>query len=277
MKEKILITVKTYPTLSREYAELVCTAGVEESGKWRRVYPVQFRQLIDEQKYRKYQWIEADLEKSTNDTRPESYKIHGANINTLGQPLTTVNKWLERREAFLDKVRVYEDMSELIQAAHNNTLSLAAFRPAKWLRFTHEEVGREWDARKLAILEEKKKQLNFFKDATTVEKELEVVKKLPYKFSYQYEDVEKRTSKLMIEDWEIGALYWNCLKAGRNDEKEAIHKVKTKYWDDFIQSGRYSPILILGTTLEHHNKKAPNPFVIVGVASFPKDNRQKLF
>ena len=59
-----------------------------------------FRQLIDEQKYRKYQWIEADLEKSTNDTRPESYKIHGANINTLGQPLTTVNKWLERREAF---------------------------------------------------------------------------------------------------------------------------------------------------------------------------------
>ena len=75
MKEKILITVKTYPTLSREYAELVCTAGVEESGKWRRVYPVQFRQLIDEQKYRKYQWIEADLEKSTNDTRPESYKF----------------------------------------------------------------------------------------------------------------------------------------------------------------------------------------------------------
>ena len=32
------------------------------------------------------------------------------------------------------------------------------------------------DARKLAILEEKKKQLNFFKDDATVEKELEVVK-----------------------------------------------------------------------------------------------------
>ena len=58
-------------------------------------------------------------------------------------------------------------------------------------------MGRE----ELAILEEKKKQLNFFKDDATVEKELEVVKKLPYKFSYQYEDVEKRTSKLMIEDW----------------------------------------------------------------------------
>ena len=28
MIERILITVKTYPTLSSKYAELVCTAGV---------------------------------------------------------------------------------------------------------------------------------------------------------------------------------------------------------------------------------------------------------
>jgi hypothetical protein len=31
MREKILITVKTYPILSQKYAELVCTAGVNES------------------------------------------------------------------------------------------------------------------------------------------------------------------------------------------------------------------------------------------------------
>ena len=35
--ERILITVKTYPVLSRKYAELVCTAGVTEAGEWRRV------------------------------------------------------------------------------------------------------------------------------------------------------------------------------------------------------------------------------------------------
>ena len=43
--ERILITVKTYPTLSKKYAELVCTAGVNETGEWRRIYPVPFRQL----------------------------------------------------------------------------------------------------------------------------------------------------------------------------------------------------------------------------------------
>ncbi|MCL2166220.1 MAG: hypothetical protein FWH49_02895 [Clostridiales bacterium] len=33
-KKKIYIVVKTYPTISKEYAELVCTAGVLEDGSW---------------------------------------------------------------------------------------------------------------------------------------------------------------------------------------------------------------------------------------------------
>lgn len=41
--------------------ELVCTAGVNESGDWRRLYPIRFRMLYDEQQYRKFQWIEADI------------------------------------------------------------------------------------------------------------------------------------------------------------------------------------------------------------------------
>src|SRR3989449_11719239 len=44
-KERVLITVKTYPTLSRKYGETVCTAGVREDGSWGRVYPVPFRRV----------------------------------------------------------------------------------------------------------------------------------------------------------------------------------------------------------------------------------------
>ncbi len=36
---RILISVKTYPTLSATYDELVCTAGFKEDGSWIRVYP----------------------------------------------------------------------------------------------------------------------------------------------------------------------------------------------------------------------------------------------
>ena len=44
-KQRVLTTVKTYPTLSRKYGETVCTAGLREDGSWVRMYPVPFRRL----------------------------------------------------------------------------------------------------------------------------------------------------------------------------------------------------------------------------------------
>lgn len=277
MTEKILITVKTYPTLSRKYAELVCTAGITERGEWRRLYPVRFRQLYGEQKYRKYQWIEAKIEKSISDRRPESYKIMENSLNPIGKPLPTDKFWRARREDFFKKVEVHEDLEVLIEKAHRNELSLALFRPNRFLKFTMELVEREWDAGKLADLEKQKQQLHLFKDEETVAHELEIVRKLPYKFSYQFEDCRGRKCKLMIEDWEIGALYWNCLKDNDNDEQAALEKVKEKYWDDFVQSGKHEISIVLGTTLERHNKKAPNPFVIISVYYPSREKQMWLF
>ena len=48
-RERVLITVKTYPTLSRKYGETVCTAGVRADGSWMRIYPVPFRRLEEEE------------------------------------------------------------------------------------------------------------------------------------------------------------------------------------------------------------------------------------
>jgi hypothetical protein len=74
-RKRIYITVKTYPTLSEKYDELVCTAGICEDGSWIRLYPLPFRKLEHEQKYKKWQWIEVDVERRTQDFRPESYKV----------------------------------------------------------------------------------------------------------------------------------------------------------------------------------------------------------
>ncbi len=49
-----------------------------------------------------------------------------------------------------------------------------------------------------------------------------VVKKLPYKFSYRFfTEGDKEPRKMMIEDWEIGALFWNCLYQTDGDEEAA--------------------------------------------------------
>ncbi len=77
----------------------------------------------------------------------------------------------------------------------------------------------------------------------------------------------------MIEDWEIGALYWNCLRQGEGDEEEANKLVRKKYFDEFVV--RKDLHLFVGTTRQYHNV-APNPFVIIGVFYPPtkKDVRQ---
>src|SRR5260370_36407730 len=71
-KERVLITVKTYPTLSRKYGETVCTAALRPDGTWMRIYPVPFRRLDEEQQYKKFDWMEAEFIKSKSDPRPES-------------------------------------------------------------------------------------------------------------------------------------------------------------------------------------------------------------
>ena len=100
-------------------------------------------------------------------------------------------------------------------------------------------------------------------------KEIKLIKKLPYKFFYKFQDNKNIESRLMIEDWEIGQLYWNCLKNSSN-EQEALEKVRQKY-EGFITNNEIT--LFLGTTKEFHFRKAKNPFVIIGVF-YPQKNKQ---
>ncbi|HRP32922.1 MAG TPA: hypothetical protein PKV73_13570 [Agriterribacter sp.] len=37
------------------------------------------------------------------------------------------------------------------------------------------------------------------------------MQKLPYKFKFVFKDNQGTESRMMIEDWETGQLYWNCL------------------------------------------------------------------
>ncbi|MFN0215821.1 MAG: hypothetical protein ACKVT2_16300 [Saprospiraceae bacterium] len=79
----------------------------------------------------------------------------------------------------------------------------------------------------------------------------------------------------MIEDWEIGALYWNCLRDAEGDEKKALEKVGKKYDESFRL---YKDIyLFLGTTKEWHFRRAKNPFVIIGVFYPKKETQLSLF
>jgi len=259
---KVLIAVKTYPTLSTKYDELVCTAGFLEDGSWVRIYPIPFRKLEYERRYRKYDWVEIDLVKNSSDFRPESYKprsIESA-FNVVGH-IDTSNSWQERKDIILK--RVHTNLAGLIREAKDKMIStsLAIFKPTGILDFVIEPAEREWDKEKLDALKAKAQQLQLFRNA---DNPFDVVNKLPFKFSYRFKDDEGAISKLMIEDWEIGALYWKMLEKydGHDRETRACEDVRKKYWDDFaLTKDLY---LFVGTVYESHAKNYPNPFVIVG-------------
>lgn len=255
---KVLITVKTYPTLSKSYTELVCTAGVREDGSWVRIYPSPFRFLDNDQRYRKYQWVELDLERNTADPRPESYRPRNIDDIRLGAFVETGKDWSERRRLILDKNRIYTNLDEVIQGAKSNTFSLAVFKPAEIIDMVAEDVEEDWSADKKQIAAANLAQGSLFAETDTPD--FKLMPKLPLKFSYRFKDDTGKESKLMVEDWEIGQLYWNCLRTG--DKASAIEKVKEKYVG--LLARQRDLHIFLGTTRQWHGR-APNPYVIVGV------------
>lgn len=266
---KVLITVKTYPTLSAKYDELVCTAGFREDGTWIRIYPVPFRKKAYDKQYKKYDWIEVDLVKNRSDFRLESYrpKTLESDINVVGH-IDTARNWEERRQICLGKI--YYSLSELIAEAKDKNIcsSLAVFKPTEIIDFYAEPVEREWGKDKLAKLN----QLNLFE--TTKEGQFKVVKKLPYKFKFRFKDNQGKESKMMIEDWETGQLYWNCLARHEGNEQKAVADVRKKYFDDFAKTKDLH--FYLGTTQAHHHVSL-NPFMIIGTFHPKIEIQGKLF
>ncbi|MBI5403240.1 MAG: hypothetical protein HY959_07545 [Ignavibacteriae bacterium] len=251
-KTKILITVKTYPTLTTNYEESVCTAGITEEGNWIRICPIPYRSIDYSQQYKKYDWIEVEIEKNKSDFRPESFKLKSLDSEIrIIDHLNTDNNWEKRKQIVLKNVEY--DLKKLINNAKDRKklTSLSVFKPTKIIDFTFTSVSREWHSKKLKKLE----QFNIFNNRG------KVINKLPYKFLYIFEDINKKESKMMIEDWEIGALYWKGLEI-KNSEKEALNYVKEKYFDYMIK--KCDLCFFLGTTKLHH-LTSKNPFLIIGI------------
>lgn len=191
-KERVLITVKTYPTLSRKYGETVCTAGIRGDGSWVRIYPVPFRRLEEEEQYKKFDWIECTLLRNRSDPRPETYRPMDEGELRAVAHVDTADGWRERRRLLLKTARVYDRLDDLIAGAKRNELSLAVYKPARILDFFWEEDSREWDPEKVRQMRELTQQLDLFAD-NTWRHTFQVIPKLPYSFSYRFDAAQPST------------------------------------------------------------------------------------
>ncbi|MBI4702908.1 MAG: hypothetical protein HY744_17460 [Deltaproteobacteria bacterium] len=219
-RKRVLITVKTYPLPSKSYQELVCTAGVLEDGSFIRLYPVDFRYRPYWQWYKKYQWVDVDVEKNADDDRKESYRPVLTSIKPLGEPLDKKKKWAARRQYVL--AQGAKSMETLWDLQQQDNVSLGIVRPKVIEDFVVEPDDLEWKPEWKVLFQ----QMSLFGPA---QKPLE---KIPSKFSYRFrcDDARCNGHKMMIEDWEVGQLYLQ-MRDKYGDPKVAVEKVRQKFFD----------------------------------------------
>jgi hypothetical protein len=255
--KKILMTVKAYPQPSQTYGEAVCTTGITEDGKWIRLYPMLFRELPEHQRFKKYQWIEANVCKSTSDYRPESYKIDHDTIKLLDW-LDTKSKWQKRKSIILPlEVKSLEELDDLRKT---KGLSIGLIKPRSIVDFVVEKVSEDWSEKQTNALNSSQMSLfdmNSDSTSSNTKKELE---KIPYKFSYSFfcDDERCNGHQLQILDWELGEAYRSWSKQYPHDI--LFEKIKQRFFDEFITKKEL--YLYLGTLKNLHQY---GTFSITGV------------
>lgn len=209
---KVLILCKTYPSPSAKYSETSCVAGLTEQGELIRLFPVPFRLISDEQQFRKWQWVEARIEKSRNDHRPESHRVFIDTINADSEPMQSGKKGWPLRMALLDKAPRFDSFESMEQTRLATGLSLAVLKPSRIVSLEIKPAKEsEWSAEELAKLARWQQQDDLFdEDAAT--KDVKLLEKLPFDFYYHCEfdaGGETHAKRIKLVDWEVGALYRN--------------------------------------------------------------------
>lgn len=164
-------------------------------------------------------------------------------------------------------------MKDLIALAKGDEKkSLGTLKPTEILDFEIKPASREWKEK----WTNKALQRSFLEFvASDHPGSHRLVKKVPYDYFYLFlSEGDSAPHRLKIEDWEIGALYWNCLGQTAGDEEAANLLVRQKYFDTFTQ--KHDIYLFFGTTQQFHNVGS-NPFIIIGIFYPPKTQQPYLF
>lgn len=229
-RKRILILCKTYPSPSEKHAETSCVAGMTADGDLIRLFPVPFRLIRDDQQFRKWQWISAQIYKANDDRRPESHKIYVDTIALDGGPLSTAREWDVRRRE-IGKLPLFTDFAELDRRREADGITLGLVRPSKVLGLDITAVDQtEWTDEELRKLVQHQQQAGLFDDDDA--RSFQTLRKLPFAFHYRYQckvGGETRSYRHKIADWEIGALYWNCHNRYKDNwERPLREKIEQK-------------------------------------------------
>jgi hypothetical protein len=223
---RAVVLVKAAPQASGAHGETVCVAALDEYGIWHRLYPVNFRDLMPEQKFGRWDNVEFRwrLPEIAKDRRVESKRVEQHSIKIIG----TLRP--KGRQQFLERAII-----DSPAAAYKGGRSLALVRPSnplfKFRRRTPKEVEKV-----LKGYEEINASPSLFGTTSIVPRE-----PAPFEFSYEYEDGDGPHNQ-RCHDWEIDQTYlkWSSLYG----ERKALSEMIRVFGDEYPKKGM---LLAMGT------------------------------
>lgn len=240
-----MVLVKALPQPSDKYVETVCVAGLTAEGKWRRLYPVRFRQLKD--KFKRWQWVEYNwqIPRADRDRRAESRNVDSDSLKSLHEM-----KVAERSKFLTPRIR--ESTAEAIAKKE----SLALIRPSdtefSWERKSQSDLETERRAYEAAS------QQGSFLDG-----ELKALEPCPYRFYFRYKSADGKPHKGLCHDWETSAAFYNLSE--RYSEKQALDHLSTEYNERYPKAGM---AFAMGTHSQH-----PEQWLLIGVIRLDDDKQ----
>lgn len=254
-KKRVLITVKAYPNPSREHGETVCCAGIDlGNSQLIRLYPIPFRDLDNNQRFKKYSIIEVSCFRSSEDKRPESFRVNCDTIKVIKSFDTTKDKTWQRRKDIVLKIPA-KSMCQVLKDAKDNDLSLAIIKPEN---ITFERMKRR--------LSDPKKRAAYYTQLSLLRGTKSVIEEIPYLFYYRFKCVGTDNCpghKLSIIDWEIYQAYRDWRRK-YPQEDVLLGKIKQR-WLDMSDTSKKDVRFYVGNM-----KRFRDTFMVLGVFYPPR-------
>jgi hypothetical protein len=220
-------------------------AGVTpEDGRLIRLYPVPYRALRPDQRFDRFDVIEAKVWKAEGDPRPESYKLEPESVRIVqrGDRLKPDQKlaiWQPQAAATLDALR---------EANRAERVSLGIVLPEPdSIRFLVRKSDKDSEEDR-ELTQSLMFQQNLFGQAS-----LKPLKAPEYSFFYRFRSGNAQ-SEMKIHDWEVQATY---LSYTRRYGKDALDVMRQEYEVNMPANNLH---FIMGTMMRH-----PAQFIIIGL------------
>ena len=261
-----MVLVKAAPVPTSDRRETMCVAAMRLGPvpEWIRLYPVPFRDLADDSKFRKYQEITVRAIRPSGDRRPESWTPLQGSVRP-GALLGTEHGWSARRQriATLGERTMCDLIERNRSGSGPDTPSLAVVRAAAppdllITRRDQEQLDR-WRQRADGIAA----QPSLFDEPEARRPDFEIV---PWRFRYSYRCVAPDCNghRQTIVDWEAVALWRNVRH--RPGWKELMRQ---KFVDELWAANRET-VLFVGNM-----EQRPWNFLILGVFWPPREGIQQ--